>query len=324
MHPRTLLYTVNEPNARSLHTRPVPTTGGIAILTAFILSTTIAILFYRSFLYLIGWIEVSMLLIAVISLLDDYRHIPALYRLIVHFLAAYLSLAVTHFWITQFTLPCWTWVLPLSVQGVVSLFFVVWMVNLYNFMDGMDGFAGGMAFFGFGSFAILGGLADQTFFMTVNLILASASAGFLVFNFPPAKIFMGDIGASSLGFLAAIFTLWGNQEGIFSLWTALLIFSPFIVDATLTLFRRLLHGEKIWLAHRSHYYQRIVQLGWGHQRTVMWEYGLMATCSGSALMGHFLSCSGQFYLLIGWIMIYGLLTRVVIKMEQHAQHCSAP
>lgn len=316
MHPQTVLYIVNEPNARSLHTHPIPATGGVAILTAFALSTT-SVCFYNSSFHFIGWIELSVLLIAVISLLDDHHHVPALYRLVIHFLAAYLFLTPTHFWITQLTLPDFVWVLPSPLNIGVSLLFVVWMVNLYNFMDGMDGFAGGMTIFGFGSFALLGGLAGHAFFMTINLIIVSATAGFLVFNFPPAKIFMGDIGSSSLGFLAAALTLWGSQENIFPLWIALLIFSPFIVDATLTLFRRLFRGEKIWLAHKSHYYQRLVQLGWGHKRTVLWEYTLMAACSGSALIGNVLTSRAQLYLLITWIIIYGVLIHLVTQIEKN-------
>lgn len=95
----------------------------------------------------------------------------------------------------------------------------------------------------------------------ISLIIAAAFAGFLIFNFPPARIFMGDTGSSTLGLLAATLSLWGARDGVFPVWIAVLVFSPFIVDATVTLFWRLLRHEKIWQAHKAHYYQQLVQTG---------------------------------------------------------------
>lgn len=316
--PKTVLYILDKPNARSLHDRPIPVSGGVAILVALIPSVVLA----SGYLVLMPdfiWIGISGLLIAGISFLDDCHHVSALYRLIVHFIAAYLLLWQGQLWMTHLVLPGIEWTYPSFLTVILSLFFVVWMVNLYNFMDGMDGFAGGMAVFGFGSLALLGWLADQRLFMMMNLTVASATGGFLLFNFPPARIFMGDAGASSLGLLAAAFSLWGQREGIFPLWVALLIFSPFILDATVTLLRRLLQGEKIWLAHKSHYYQKLVELGWGHRRTVLWEYVLMAACSLSALLASQLSIYIQWILLGGWSLIYLLLMYLVNELERQSR-----
>lgn len=316
--PEAVFYIIDEPNARSLHTRPIPVSGGVAILVAVILSTTLASEFYLP-LPQWWWIGLSGLLIAIISFIDDCHQVPAIYRLLVHFLAAYLLLWKSELWITQLVLPGLIWGWPPVLQTIISLLGVVWMVNLYNFMDGMDGFAGGMAIFGFGTLAILGGIANQPVFLTINLIVASAVAGFLLFNFPSAKIFMGDVGSGSLGFLAAAFSLWGHHDGIVSLWVTLLLFSPFIIDATVTLLRRLLRGEKIWLAHKTHYYQRLVQLGWGHKRTVLWEYVLMAACSLSALLAPTLSPHRQWRLLIAWGGIYIFLMLLVEWLEQKSK-----
>jgi UDP-N-acetylmuramyl pentapeptide phosphotransferase/UDP-N-acetylglucosamine-1-phosphate transferase len=316
--PETVLYIIDEPNARSLHTQPIPVSGGVAILVAVTLSTTLASEFYLP-LPQWWWLGLSGLLIAVISFIDDCHQVPVVYRLLVHFLAAYLLLWKSELWITQLILPGLIWAWPPFLQTIISLLLVVWMVNLYNFMDGMDGFAGGMAIFGFGTLAILGGLAHQPVFMTINLIVASAVAGFLLFNFPPAKIFMGDVGSGSLGFLAAAFSLWGHHDGIVSLWVTLLLFSPFIIDATVTLLRRLLRGEKIWLAHKTHYYQRLVQLGWGHKRTVLWEYVLMAACSASALLAPTLPPYTQWSLLIVWGGIYIFLMLLVEWLERKSK-----
>jgi len=312
--PKTVFRILDEPNARSLHTRPIPISGGIAILMAFTISAMLASWRYGLMLDYF-FIFISGLLIALISFIDDCRHVAALYRLTVHFLAAYLLLWQGEFWLTHLVLPGLAWTLLPFLQVGLSFLFVVWMINLYNFMDGMDGFAGGMAVFGFGTLAILGELADHRLFMVMNLMVASAAGGFLVFNFPPARIFMGDVGASSLGFLAAAFSLWGNREGIFPLWVPLLLFSPFIVDATVTLLRRLLRGEKIWLAHKSHYYQRLVQLGWGHKRTVLWEYALMTACCISALLAPSLPVYAQWSLLVGWSITYIILIYLVNGLE---------
>lgn len=322
-HPQTALPLVDQPNARSLHNRPIPVSGGIAILAALALSLLCACFFYMPVQPLL-WLCLSGLLIAVISLLDDWRQVAVVYRLFIHFLAALLLLWQGQLWLTALTLPGLMWIAPQELLMFISLLFVVWMVNLYNFMDGMDGFAGGMTLFGFGTLAIFGALGGQFIFMLVNLLIISAVAGFLVFNFPPARIFMGDVGASTLGFLAAALSLWGQQLAIVPLWIALLLFSPFIVDATVTLLRRLFQGEKIWLAHKTHYYQRLVQLGWGHRRTVLWEYGLMVACSVSALLAPQLPLWGQWGLLMLWALIYGLLIYFVTWLEEryHKVHAN--
>jgi UDP-N-acetylmuramyl pentapeptide phosphotransferase/UDP-N-acetylglucosamine-1-phosphate transferase len=130
---------------------------------------------------------------------------------------------------------------------------------------------------------------------------------------------MGDVGSSSLGFLAAAFSLLGHHDGIVYLWVTLLLFSPFIIDATVTLLCRLLRGEKIWLAHKTHYYQRLVQLGWGHKRTVLWEYVIMAACSMSALLAPALPPYMQWSLLIAWCGIYLFLMLLVEWLERKSK-----
>lgn len=302
--PQARLNLLDTPNARSLHTRPTPVTGGIAIFTSLAVNSLIATFLFNLPAQPLLWIAISTLLVASVSLIDDWRTLSPLHRLGVHFIAAYLILAHGNLWITEIQIAGELWHLPSVLQILGSLLFVVWSINLYNFMDGMDGFAGGMAVFGFGSLAILGALAGNSLFIGLNLLIVAATLGFLIFNFSPARIFMGDTGSSSLGLLAAALSLWGSQSGIFPLWMALLIFSPFIVDATVTLARRAWQGEKIWLAHRSHYYQRLVQLGWGHKRTVLTEYVLMAACSVSAFFALNLPVQWQWVVLLLWVGIY--------------------
>jgi UDP-N-acetylmuramyl pentapeptide phosphotransferase/UDP-N-acetylglucosamine-1-phosphate transferase len=281
--PESRMHILDHPNDRSLHTTPTPRTGGVAIVGG-ILAGSFVLLFIAGdgFGRELRWLGGLAALVAVVSYLDDTRHMPIGYRLAVHVTVSVLLVA-TGMSIGSLSLPEFAYVLPPPLAALVTVLFTVWMINLYNFMDGMDGFAGGMTAIGFGTLAVLGWWNGGQVFAAANLIIAAGAVGFLIFNFPPAKIFMGDTGSSTLGFLAAGMSLWGNRSGAAPLWISVLIFSPFIVDATVTLLRRVARREKVWQAHKTHYYQRLVQVGWGHRKTVLLEYGLMVTCAGAAL-----------------------------------------
>jgi len=183
----------------------------------------------------------------------------------------------------------------------------VWMTNLYNFMDGSDGLAGTMALVGFGAYAAAAALAGHGPLALVSLAVASASAGFLAFNFPPARVFMGDAGSIPLGFLAGALGVLGVVAGAWPAAFPAVAFSPFIVDATATLLRRLVRGERVWQAHRSHYYQRLVLSGWNPRRLVLAAGGLMLAAAASALVlarsGLMLQCGIIFF----WVVLYALL-----------------
>ncbi len=313
--PASRLYILDHPNERSLHTQPTPRSGGIAVLGG--IAAGGMVLGYatypenRELLVLF----ISALPIMMAAFWDDRFGVTPTVRLLVHFLAAAM-LILAGFIPALTVLPGLTWNLPPFAAISVLLLFVVWMINLYNFMDGMDGFAGGMTVIGFMSFAILGWQADHTVFTGASLLIVGATLGFLVFNFPPAKIFLGDTGSSTLGFLAAAFSLWGSHDGLFPLWLAVFIFSPFVVDATVTLGRRLLHGEKIWRPHKTHYYQKLVQLGWGHRKTLLVETLIMLACSLSALLAMCLPSKAQGGFLMVWLLAYLLLMFGVHRLER--------
>lgn len=270
---------LDQPNERSLHYVPMPRTGGIAICAALFLGW----LLY--FLFLPAQIPVQIIMGAVlvfcVSILDDRFGLPAYLRLFIQ-LGAALILIRSGFVIDGDIIPGLA-LSPGPVATLLTVLMSLWLINLYNFMDGMDGLAGGMAVIGFGTLAILGWQQGDALFSGAAMAVCLASAGFLWFNFPPARIFMGDSGSTTLGFLVAAFAIWASRRGIAWIWLTLVIFSPFVVDATMTLLRRALRGERIWLAHRSHFYQRLVQLGWGHRRTVIVEYAVMLICSLTAL-----------------------------------------
>jgi UDP-N-acetylmuramyl pentapeptide phosphotransferase/UDP-N-acetylglucosamine-1-phosphate transferase len=253
------------PNARSLHERPVPRVGGVALA----LGITAAVL--------AGFAPFSLalalaLVLAVVSFLDDLHPLPTGVRL-----AAHLAAAAALAWYILSPMH------PLELALIVLA--VAWITNLYNFMDGSDGLAGGMSIVGFGAYAIAASLADDQGTALTAATIVGASAAFLAFNFPPARIFLGDVGSIPLGFLAGALGVIGWRNDAWPLWFPLLVFAPFIGDATITLVKRLLRRERVWRAHREHYYQRLVRMGLGHRRTALIAYVLMALCAVAALFG---------------------------------------
>jgi UDP-GlcNAc:undecaprenyl-phosphate GlcNAc-1-phosphate transferase len=267
---------LDKPNERSLHVVPVPRTGGIAIITGIVA----AALWLRAGPSLL----VPVFALAIASFFDDRHALPAAVRLLMHLVAAAIFL----------------WLAAESSEAAllfVLLLAIAWITNLYNFMDGSDGLAGGMAVIGFGTYGIGAWLGGNLELELLAWSIAAAAMGFLIFNFPPAKIFMGDVGSIPLGFLAGAFGVAGWRQGLWPLWFPLAVFAPFIVDASMTLVRRLLRGERVWQAHRQHYYQRLILSGWSHRRTALSEYALMALCAVLAIAGLQQSPAGQIVLL---------------------------
>ena len=299
------------PTVRGLHAVPVPRIGGIALFASIGLLAGIWI--ERD---LVAGIAGLSLVLLIVSVFDDVKPLSAVLRLLVHTGAALLMVLL---WVNAFGLqPTRTstalrWLM--APGGVlVIVFAIVWMTNLYNFMDGADGLAGGMSAVGFGTLATA--LALQvTEVGSLGLLavtLSGASLGFLLFNFPPAKVFMGDAGAIPLGFLAAALGIHGNMLGYWPWWFAALVFSPFIVDASVTLLRRTLQGHKPWIAHRNHYYQRLILAGWSHRKTTAVYYVLMLACAVSALSAA--RSPNADAILMTWVIIYGLL---LLLLEWH-------
>ncbi len=275
----------DQPNGRSLHRTPTPRTGGLAILTALALAfACAAVLQFAGSMALRDrvddvvacmWVLLSALALGLVSYWDDRRHLSLSVRLAAQCLAATGIVVGADLRITSIPIPTLGAIDLGLMAAPFSILFLMWMTNLYNFMDGMDGFAGGMTVVGFGCLAGLAMTGGHPFMALTAWYVVAAAAGFLAFNLPPARIFLGDIGSVPLGFLAGGLSLIGIQHAVFDPWVPALIFSPFIVDATVTLIRRAVQGKKVWQAHREHYYQRVVLTGWGHRRTVMAEYLLM-------------------------------------------------
>jgi UDP-N-acetylmuramyl pentapeptide phosphotransferase/UDP-N-acetylglucosamine-1-phosphate transferase len=307
---------VDHPNARSLHSSPVPRSGGLAVLLG--LGGPLLVLAALGISAPeLGWIAAAVLPVAGIAYLDDLGEVPRRLRLIAQSAAALLLMSGGLRW-ALLELPGWVMVFPGWVAVVLSLVYVVWLINLYNFMDGMDGFAAGMALFGFSAFAVLGWSGGESLFAIASVCVALAAAGFLTSNFPPARIFLGDSGSSSLGLLVAAFSLWGSHLGLFPLWSAWLAFSPFILDATWTLLARLGRGERIWEPHRCHHYQRLVLAGWSHRRTLLRAYPIMAAAAACAVASPSLPPREQWLLIAAWAMLFALVHLKVRLVERAA------
>ncbi len=316
LSPASRFHVLDHPGERSLHQQATPRSGGVAIVTAILLAWAVAVAVGElSWSGGLAWLFTAVVLLAVIGGIDDRRDLSPLIRLLVQLLAALVLLAADLL-PRNLQLPGMDIPLPGGAAVVAMLLYVLWMTNLYNFMDGMDGFAGGMAVIGFTIMAWLGWRGGDEGFMLASLIVAAASAGFWLFNFPPARLFMGDAGSPVLGFLAAAFSLWADREGLFPLWIAVLIFSPFIADASYTLLRRLLAGRKIWQAHREHLYQRLVQMGWSHRRTVLWSYVLMLAAGGASIMALNQNTLVQWAIMLFWCVVYGVIILLVSLREQ--------
>jgi len=256
-------FALDRPNERSLHESPVPRTGGIAVLVG----TAVAFGFGAASLWLPALLALAL---AALSFIDDLAHMPTGLRMAAHLAAAVLVV--------------WYLLSPMGPVVLVLLALAVaWTTNLYNFMDGSDGLAGGMALIGFGAYAVAAQLAGEQSLAALSVALSAASSAFLLYNFHPARIFMGDVGSVPLGFLAGALGLSGWVNDVWPLWFPALVFAPFMCDATLTLLKRLARRERVWKAHRDHYYQRLVRMGFGHRGTAYIEYAAMIGCAFAAL-----------------------------------------
>jgi Fuc2NAc and GlcNAc transferase len=245
---------IDIPNERSSHSMPTPRGGGVAIVTLFLFALPILnrldLLSTQGCLALWG----AGCAVAVTGFLDDHGHIAARWRLLVHFGAAVWGL----YWLGGFPpLAVFGYSLDLGWLGYVcAAVYIVWLLNLYNFMDGIDGLAGSEAITVCCSSALMVWLvAPDSSAWTSPAVLATAVLGFLCWNFPPARIFMGDAGSGFLGLMLALLSIQAARIAPQLFWVWLILLGVFIVDATVTLCRRVFRGEKFYEAHRSHAYQ---------------------------------------------------------------------
>jgi Fuc2NAc and GlcNAc transferase len=238
------------PNERSLHRTPTPRGGGLAIALVTLAGLAVAAVAGRIPAQVAWTLGTGGALVAAVGWLDDRRGVGAPARIAVHALAA----AWAVYWIRG----------DFDLQAIAAVVWIVWAINLYNFMDGIDGLAGAEAV----SVGLVAGVlllrAGRTDLAVIAFLVAAAAVGFLRWNWPPARVFMGDVGSGFLGFTFGALALVSHRAGAVPLALWLVVLGVFVFDATVTLVRRMLRGERWYQAHRSHAYQRLVQAGSTH------------------------------------------------------------
>ena len=297
------------PNGRSSHSKPTPRGGGVAIVFTYL--GTLGLMASGG---LINWAAAWSLLgsgtlVALVGFLDDHGHIAARWRLLAHFSAAGWALL----WIGGFP--------PLNVAGydlalgwvghLLAVIYLVWVLNLYNFMDGIDGIASIEAICACLGAILVYWLTGHSELIPAPLVLATAVLGFLYWNFPPARIFMGDAGSGFLGIVIGVLSLQAAWAASELLWIWLILLGVFIVDATFTLGRRLLRGDKVYEAHRSHAYQHASRRAGRHLPVTLAVMAInifwllpVAVCVGLGLDG-----------VLGLLVAYAPLVLLAIKFH---------
>jgi len=268
----------DRPNRRSAHLDPTPRIGGIGIIVAFLLSAGL----------LLGpdlWgspelvVLLSILAIALLGFIEDVRGVSIAKRLAIQILVA----ASLVFYVRSTGAPMLN---AGGIQGamivVATIVSIVWITNVYNFMDGIDGLAAGQTVIASLAIAMVAFMRGSDLTGGLMVLMACASLGFLVFNFPPATVFMGDVSSTAIGFAFATLPLLpSSRQTPIPVW--LLAIAMFLLDATVTLVRRLLHGENIFQAHRSHFYQRPLAFGVGHLPITATAWAAMLIAGGCAI-----------------------------------------
>lgn len=247
------------PGERQSHHTATPAGGGLGLLTAVVIITLV--LQFIEPLPVFWWLNMlpGVLLLALVGWIDDKSFVSSRIRLLVQFTVS--------FWL----LLCMGFLGSVSDAGitVITLFAMVWLMNLYNFMDGSNGMAAFQGVFCGLVFAALFVAAGHASMAIIAVIVAAASAGFVPLNFPNAKVFMGDVASVPLGFIFAGFSVYGVYEGIFDVWVTALIMSVFLVDASLTLAARVIQREQWYTAHKQHVYQRLIEQEWSHSQVLI-------------------------------------------------------
>jgi Fuc2NAc and GlcNAc transferase len=314
---------IDIPNQRSSHTQPTPRGGGVVFTVTFYLGLIV--------LFVIGVVDENWILglliggplVAIVGFLDDRKSLPALMRLAVHFVAAIATFAI----ITRmFAYHIEISFLPTDNQvflGVFCVLYIMWMVNLYNFMDGIDGMAGTQGVVAALLSAALSFWQGSPQLGAVYLLLAASVGGFLFHNWSPAKIFMGDCGAYFLGFAFATLALISKVYLGHSIHAHMILLGVFICDATYTLVLRAIQGKRIYQAHRDHAFQHAVQRGLSHRRVnLMWN-AVTAFWLGPVAMASVLyPLQATMFLLLGYspliVMVAYMKAGIEIKFTETA------
>jgi len=313
---------MDHPNARSSHASPVPRSGGIAIVGTFLAGILAIYLFgdqaQIAQKYFFGFV-ISALCIAFISFYDDITSQSHIVRLSAQTAAVVVVLAFGMA-VDELSLP-WLGAIRLGWLGyVISFIWIVGLTNAYNFMDGMDGLAAGVAVIACAFFAYITFQQGSLFVYIASYTLLAGALGFLIFNLPPARIFMGDVGSAFLGFVLAVMAIVAvryDQSHTSFLVMPLLLFN-FIYDTAFTFFRRLRNGEKITEAHRTHLYQLCNRFGWSHAQVSLSQYGMCMAQGFAAIW--MVQVPGEYraFAFFPFLILYVVYSVIVIRKARQA------
>jgi UDP-GlcNAc:undecaprenyl-phosphate/decaprenyl-phosphate GlcNAc-1-phosphate transferase len=266
------------PNERSSHSRPVPKSGGIAFVATFLVGSLI-IYFVADIAriddrYFWGYV-VTAILLAVVSFIDDITQKTFVVKVLTQMVCVCVVLA-SGVVLTRLAMPYWGEVELGRTGYVLTFLWILGLTNAYNFMDGLDGLAAGVAVIAAGFLCAIAFQQQSAFVYISSYVLLAGAAGFLLFNFPPAKIFMGDIGSAFLGFSFATLAVIGSSLdlGRLSFYIVPMLLFHFVFDTFFTFIRRLTRGEKVHLAHRTHLYQLLNRTGYSHKAVSLFHYAL--------------------------------------------------
>jgi UDP-N-acetylmuramyl pentapeptide phosphotransferase/UDP-N-acetylglucosamine-1-phosphate transferase len=246
------------PNHRSLHKDATPRIGGIGIITVCGLALISTSFFFRINYGPLALLAAGALILFLGSLIDDLKSLKIVTRLFLHAIVTFGWVAAIHIFDKSFQIGQ----IGLSLPALLAVGFgIIWVTNLYNFMDGADGLAASMTIIGLGSYAVVSFAQGHYAIFLFSGVVAAACLGFLYFNYPLATVFMGDCGSIPIGFVVAGLGFIGVVEKVWSVDFAISVFAMFWLDASFTLLSRLFKGKKFWEGHNEHWYQKVIRAG---------------------------------------------------------------
>jgi UDP-N-acetylmuramyl pentapeptide phosphotransferase/UDP-N-acetylglucosamine-1-phosphate transferase len=299
------------PNERSSHQMPTPRNGGSAMAVAVVLAVGV---FGRVIDAQLAVLGAAAVMVTLLALADEHRALPQWLRLLVQFIVAAVAVLALEYWPPSFADAPFGVGLPIWVLGAVAILWITWVINAYNFMDGINGIASTQAIVCGVTLGLLFARVSDVAGQVLAFSLAGAALGFLPWNFPSASIFMGDVGAYMFGFFFSALALRAGAEQM--LIPAALPLLPFLSDATGTLVRRIAKREAFFRAHRSHYYQRLNILGWSHARvTSVWTF-LALACSVVALSYDSLSPANRTVAVVALLALHACVALSIMAAER--------
>ncbi|HZT62744.1 MAG TPA: glycosyltransferase family 4 protein [Burkholderiales bacterium] len=305
------------PNDRSSHARPVPKSGGIAFVATFLIGSLI-IYFVADIAriddrYFWGYV-VTAVLLAIVSFVDDITQKTFLVKVLTQMVcvAVVLTSGVV---LTRLAIPYWGEVELGWVGYVLTFLWILGLTNAYNFMDGLDGLAAGVAVIAAAFLCAIAFQQKSVFVYISSYVLLAGAAGFLLFNFPPAKIFMGDIGSAFLGFTFATLAVIGSSLdlGRLSFYIVPMLLFHFIFDTFFTFARRLMRGEQVHLAHRTHLYQLLNRSGYSHRAVALFHYAVTVGQGVVAYVSIDLPADRRLFVFIPFLVFEIIYARWVLR-----------